>query len=80
MSSLFKICDFGLSTRTNTVNHLYRRCGTPGYVAPEIVVADADSPTFTVSPKGDIFSAGVIMYLLISMPASNSSRLDTILA
>ncbi len=66
VSVQFRICDFGLSARSNAVNPLYRRCGTPGYVAPEIVVADAESPNFTVSTKGDVFSAGVIMYLLIS--------------
>lgn len=66
ISVYFKICDFGLSTKIGDSNLLYRRCGTPGYVSPEIVMVDADSPHFTVSPKADIFSAGVIMYLLIS--------------
>ena len=55
-----------LATKVETSNLLYRRCGTPGYVSSEIVIADADSPHFTVSPKAGVYSAGVIMYLLIS--------------
>ena len=34
------------------------RCGTPGYVAPEIL---ADEPYDT---QVDVFSAGIIMYML----------------
>jgi len=37
---------------------LYKRSGTPGYVAPEIL-KDKEYTT-----KADIFSLGVIMYLL----------------
>jgi serine/threonine protein kinase len=33
------IADFGLSAWTDEKQHLYVRCGTPGYVAPEIVNA-----------------------------------------
>ncbi len=31
-----KIVDFGLATPTNIQKYLYPKCGTPGYVAPEI--------------------------------------------
>ena len=30
------IGDFGLASKTNLPNYLLERCGTPGYVAPEI--------------------------------------------
>lgn len=54
-----KIADFGLATYVNP-NHdyLFKRCGTPGYVAPE-VLADA-----RYDQKVDVFSAGVILYIL----------------
>ncbi len=31
------ICDFGMATKCNSrVSYLMKKCGTPGYVAPEI--------------------------------------------
>jgi calcium-dependent protein kinase len=32
-----KIVDFGLSTKIDVEKYHYPRCGTPGYVAPEIL-------------------------------------------
>ena len=31
-----KISDFGLGAIVNEKEHLFNKCGTPGYVAPEI--------------------------------------------
>ena len=31
------LIDFGLSSFVNVDKYLYRRCGTPGFVAPEII-------------------------------------------
>jgi serine/threonine protein kinase len=31
------IVDFGLATNTDIEKYLFFRCGTPGYVAPEII-------------------------------------------
>ena len=31
------ICDFGLATHADEPEYLFVRCGTPGYVAPEII-------------------------------------------
>ena len=54
-----KIADFGLATTVNpNGEYLFKRCGTPGYVAPE-VLADAK-----YDQKVDVFSAGVILYIL----------------
>lgn len=61
-----KICDFGLATRVDVKEYLFKRCGTPGYVAPEIVKADANNPNFRSTSKCDVFSAGVILHLLLS--------------
>lgn len=32
-----KIIDFGLATVIKQKEYLYKRCGTPGFVAPEII-------------------------------------------
>jgi calcium-dependent protein kinase len=31
------ICDFGLATHADENKYLFVRCGTPGFVAPEII-------------------------------------------
>lgn len=31
------ICDFGLATYADELKYLFVRCGTPGFVAPEII-------------------------------------------
>ena len=53
-----KIVDFGLSEFINDPDQLYKRSGTPGYVAPEILKGKSHDE------KVDIFGLGVIMYLL----------------
>ena len=56
-----KVADFGMAGFAGVDGRLRGRCGTPGYVAPEI---------FTTSVHGgyenkvDVFSAGVTMYVL----------------
>ena len=61
----FKICDFGLATYANKGTYLYARCGTPGFVAPEVLKADTDDSSFRATSKCDTFSAGVILYLML---------------
>lgn len=57
------ICDFGLSTFAHAEHYLFVRCGTPGYVAPEIInIKDMSTKSETIS---DVFSAGVIFHQLI---------------
>lgn len=55
-----KLADFGLSEfeKCNPQDLIFKRCGTPGYVAPEIL---EDKP---YDCKVDSFSAGVILYIL----------------
>ncbi len=40
-------------------NQIYKKCGTPGYVAPEIF------KTKTYDVKIDVFSLGVVFYIFI---------------
>ncbi len=53
-----KIADFGLSQFLSSNDYLFTRCGTPGYVAPEILADEK------YDEKVDVFSAGVILYIL----------------
>lgn len=61
-----KIVDFGLATEANVSEYLFKRCGTPGFVAPEVVNAPSDG-NISYTPKCDVFSAGIIFYLMYSM-------------
>jgi serine/threonine protein kinase len=54
-----KIVDFGLSASTKD-GLLKMRCGSPGYVAPEIL------NDIGYGCKADIFSAGIILYILLT--------------
>jgi len=57
-----KIIDFGLASLINEEKYLYQRCGTPGFVAPEIIKLK-DGKRY--NEKCDIFSVGVIFYILL---------------
>ena len=65
MDTDIKIVDFGLATQADVEDYLFKRCGTPGFVAPEIISANANDKV-KFSPKCDIFSAGVIFYILVT--------------
>lgn len=59
------IADFGLATSiANPKEVLFKRCGTPGFASPEILLYDNKSPFY--NEKCDVFSIGVIFYLLLS--------------
>lgn len=62
---MVKIVDFGLATHIDVDEYLFKRCGTPGFVAPEIIKSNSqENEKFT--PKVDVFSAGVICYILLT--------------
>ena len=52
------IVDFGFATKVEDYKNLFTRCGTPGYVAPEVL------NDFPYNTKADVFSAGIIFYIL----------------
>ncbi|CAD8160585.1 unnamed protein product [Paramecium pentaurelia] len=57
------IVDFGLSTFTDVSKYQFPKCGTPGYVAPEILnLIDRELKYDKVC---DIFSCGCIFYKLL---------------
>jgi serine/threonine protein kinase len=61
--NVLKIVDFGLATKCDIQEYLFKRCGTPGFVAPEVVNASSEE-NIHYTPKCDVFSAGVIFYLM----------------
>ena len=56
-----KIIDFGLAEYVANKEYIFNRCGTPGFVAPEIIVL---KPGERYNEKCDVFSVGVIFYIL----------------
>ncbi len=53
------IADFGLADYYNPdCDYLFKRCGTPGFAAPEIL------GNMNYDYKIDVFSVGVIMFIL----------------
>lgn len=60
MNSEIKITDFGLAkAKEDGTNNLDTACGTPGYVAPEVLVGARYGAAV------DIWSVGVILYILL---------------
>lgn len=57
-----KVADFGMATFVGVDGQLRGRCGTPGYVAPEIFSAGIHGG---YGNKVDIFSAGVTLYVML---------------
>jgi 5'-AMP-activated protein kinase catalytic alpha subunit len=60
-SSVIKIADFGLATQFRDGLYCLSSCGSPNYAAPEVV-----SCSTYCGPEVDIWSAGVILFALVS--------------
>lgn len=54
-----KVIDFGLSRSFNPNKKMYSKLGTPFYIAPEVLKQKYNE-------KCDIWSCGVILYILLS--------------
>lgn len=63
------LIDLGFATFEKDFRLLFTRCGTPGYVAPE-VLNDKD-----YTCKADLFSLGIILYMMVTRvnPFENES-------
>ncbi|KAL7561933.1 hypothetical protein ACA910_005091 [Epithemia clementina (nom. ined.)] len=57
--SAVKIADFGFAKKVFQKNSLTTQCGTPGYVAPEILEGTP------YDERADMWSVGVILYILL---------------
>lgn len=56
------IVDFGLAVDVDAEDYIFYRCGTPGYVAPEIITYQNGEKLTT---QCDIFSVGCILHILL---------------
>lgn len=64
-----KITDFGFAKVIGPHEKLYELCGTPGYLAPELLKASMYENVDGYDKKVDIWACGVIMYtLLVGFP------------
>lgn len=61
-----KLTDFGFAVQIQPGQTLKEVCGTPGYLAPEIIGCSMDPAHKGYSTAVDIWSAGVIMYTLLA--------------
>jgi len=62
--SKIKIADFGLATLIDLPEYIFKKCGTPGYIAPEVFKYDPKNPVTGYDDKCDVFSAGCIFYYM----------------
>lgn len=59
-----KIVDFGLATQIDLPEYIFKKCGTPGYIAPEVFKYDAKNTATFYDDKCDVFSAGCILFYM----------------
>jgi len=75
-----KIVDFGLATYINVPEYIFKKCGTPGYIAPEVFKYDAKIQSTFYDHRCDVFSAGcIVFYMLFGYPFFAGSRASEIL-
>lgn len=55
------IVDFGFACYSKDYKKFFPSCGTPGYIAPEVIKGKK------YGTNVDIFSVGIILYILLSL-------------
>lgn len=59
LNNNIKLCDFGVSKQIKSNERVYDQCGTPAYIAPEILKNDGFQGF-----SADIWSAGIVLYAM----------------
>jgi len=69
---IVKLADFGLSRLFKPGGQMFTACGTPFYVAPDILLATDETG---YGPAVDMWAVGVLLYILLSgrLPFSGDS-------
>ena len=69
------LADFGLATFNNVERYIFPKCGTPGFVAPEIATINKSTDHYDL--KCDMYSVGVTLYYILTgcMPYSGKHEL-----
>ena len=57
------LIDYGFAVHADDEDYLYYKCGTPGYISPQIF---SNEKTDKLTPKSDVFSAGVLLHILLT--------------
>jgi serine/threonine protein kinase len=71
------LADFGLATFYNVKKFMYYKCGTPGFIAPEILNCNEHEK---YGLPCDVFSLGVIFhYLLFGESLFNGKSFDEVI-
>lgn len=60
-----KLIDFGLAEAKNNKDCMYRQCGTPGFIAPEVFKVARSEFSTVLNSKIDVFSVGVLFHYLM---------------
>jgi len=59
-----KLTDFNLATKIDVASYILKRCGSPGYIAPEIFEYRPGKPNTSYDDRCDVFSAGAILFYM----------------
>jgi len=71
MKCMLKIGDLGLARALNSIGAANTVCGTPGYLAPELLVQRSQDE------RGDLWSVGIIVFeMLVSIRAVDLDRIS----
>ena len=62
LNNNIKLCDFGISKKISKGDILKDQCGTPAFIAPEILSSDNGYE----GPPVDLWSSGVVLYAMLS--------------
>ena len=76
-----KVTDFGLANWNFSQKGTMRTaCGTPNYIAPEVILVDEGVQRTTYGTAVDIWSLGVVLYIMLSgkVPFPGNSELEII--
>lgn len=67
------LIDFGLAANLHDNPSLHLKCGTPGYVAPEIFKSSVNNPYNEIC---DMFSVGILFYWLLTKKLPYAARTE----